>query len=163
MAPSNVNRRDAFSLLGCLIWAARKQWPQNPECAQKAINCRFSGLKKALRRPGSTIFQWHIACFRDRRVWQLGFRLERVPGPRAAARERNFRVHGGTKAREASIARIGIAGSCQSSNSLPTARIENYETSIVIRCRFRYRPLYHHSGLRRAEEGIQYRLVDLRR
>src|SRR3979490_2921772 len=35
----------------------------------------------------------------------------KASGPRAAARERNFRVHGGIKAREASIARIGIARS----------------------------------------------------
>src|ERR1700694_25440 len=45
--------------------------------------------------------------------WWLGFRLDpdRASGPRAAARKRNFRVHGGTKAREASIARIGVARS----------------------------------------------------
>src|ERR1700674_4345366 len=106
MAPSNVNRRDAFSLLGSWIWAAREQRAQTRNAPKKQSTCRFSGLKKALRRPGATIFRWHIACFRDCRVWQLGFRLERVPGPRAAARQRNFRVHGGTKAREASIARI---------------------------------------------------------
>ena len=44
-------------------------------------------------------------------------------------------MHGGTKAREASIARIGIDRSRQSSISQTTARIENHEAPFVIRRR----------------------------
>src|SRR5262245_40317567 len=48
--------------------------------------------------------------------WWLGFRLPNgATGPRAAARACAARVHGGTKAREASVARIGVDGSRQSS------------------------------------------------
>jgi NitT/TauT family transport system substrate-binding protein len=74
-------------------------------CAQKTISLPLGRADDASRRCDLQAFPLAHRLLHRWQSWWLGFRLVQASGPRAAARERNFRVHGGTKAREASIAR----------------------------------------------------------
>src|SRR3981081_3767651 len=108
-------------------WRPQNQRSYNPCSPKKPSACRFRGLKS----PASTRFHAFPLAHRllhRLESWRLGFRLDLASGPRAAARERNFRVHGGTKAREASIARIGVARSAN-----PRIRIQQRGLRIMKR------------------------------
>src|ERR1700684_3627988 len=104
----NVNPTDA---LICSRFGGREPAVTSGRSPKKQPACRFGGPTIPRTAPICWLFGWHTACLVDGRVWWLGFRLEQASGPRAAARERYFRVHGGIKTREASIARIGIVRS----------------------------------------------------
>src|SRR3984885_14588635 len=142
-------------------WGGREPTVATVRLPKKQSACHLGGPTILHAHRICWLFRWHTLCLAISRVWWLGFRLYQASGPRAAARERYFRVHGGIKTREASIARIGIAWSRQSSHSHATARIGNHEAYFVIRRRSNHQPQRHHGGYRRAEEGIQYRLDDL--